>query len=425
MHDLSEGLAAVTAGAILAVVAYGALAMARAKAKVPNRNLWICVLLAAFMAGASLALSAAAQGPQRDIALQALQISTFVLAAACAWAAYRRAPHALIANRAQIITQDLQLTTDVLAAAIGNSPISVLLQDKELRYTFIQNPPPGCELVKISGKGDADILDWQAAANVMPLKKRAIENGEIGRAQTPIRREDGVRWYDLTVEPLKNLSGEPIGVVTMAYDITKLKENEERLTQLMREVTHRSKNLLAVIQAIAGQTAHRAGSVEDYVQRFSGRLRALSDAHDMLLRNDWAGAAFGDLMSAQLAMLPESARSRVRVKGERMLLRSEAAQNMCLTIHELVTNAITHGALSTDTGLVKTEWALKRTGDGPHIEFRWCEEDGPPVSEPERAGFGLLMVETVAAKALNAVATLNFHSSGLDYRIEFPAQHLA
>ena len=135
-------------------------------------------------------------------------------------------------------------------------------------------------------------------------------------------------------------------------------EREAHVRLIMRELSHRSKNLLAIVLAIARQTSRHTTSFSDFETRFNSRIQALADAHDLLVEQQWSGAFIDDLVRAQLAAF---GMEKVTCRGERIMLRTEAVQNVALALHELATNASKYGALSVPTGKVNIDWA-RQTG---------------------------------------------------------------
>jgi two-component sensor histidine kinase len=146
----------------------------------------------------------------------------------------------------------------------------------------------------------------------------------------------------------------------------------------MCEVSHRAKNLLSIVNAIAHQTV--AKNPDDFLGRFSQRIGALSSNQDLLIRNDWRGVDVEDLVNAQLAHFASLIGFRIVVHGPRLTLRPDSAQAIGLALHELATNAGKYGALSTDTGRVDVRWE----SDGQTFTMSWTEREGPPVFAPER-----------------------------------------
>jgi two-component sensor histidine kinase len=189
----------------------------------------------------------------------------------------------------------------------------------------------------------------------------------------------------------------------------------------MRELSHRSKNLLAIVLAIARQTSRNTKNFEEFEHRFNARIQALADAHDLLVERQWVGAALDDLVLAQLSAFGTE---RVIASGEKVVLRAEAVQNVALALHELATNAVKYGSLSVPGGRVHIEWALRGDdADNSGIRLTWRETGGPPVKEPERKGFGRMVLERVTVNALGS-GGVEFKATGLVWTCDINAEHL-
>jgi two-component sensor histidine kinase len=183
----------------------------------------------------------------------------------------------------------------------------------------------------------------------------------------------------------------------------------------MREVNHRSKNMLSVVDAIAHQTA--TTRPEDFVERFSERIQALAANQDLLIQNEWHGVEIEDLVHAQLAHFAGLVGSRIAVHGPKLRLKAASAQPIGLALHELATNAGKYGALSTDTGRVDIGWGA----DGDTFTMSWTEREGPAVSAPKRRGFGTIVMETMAERSVDGAVELDYAPLGLSWRLICPA----
>ena len=214
--------------------------------------------------------------------------------------------------------------------------------------------------------------------------------------------------------------GRPVRIVGTARDITERKHREQHVRTLLRELVHRSKNLLAVVQAMSRQTATGSGSIDEFQRKFSARLQALSMAHDLLISHDWRGASMHDLARAQMAYCLDVGASEVgehaRIDGPKVMLKPEAAQNIGLALHELATNALAHGALSRAGGGVALNWRLE---DGRFL-VDWRESGGPPVAPPPRQGFGYKVIKRLVAQALDGATTLDFAPEGFSWTLSVP-----
>jgi two-component sensor histidine kinase len=210
-------------------------------------------------------------------------------------------------------------------------------------------------------------------------------------------------------------------MVGTAQDITRRKQQEEERKQqqererlLMREVNHRAKNMLSVVDTIARQTATE--NPEGFVGRFSERIQALSANQDLLIRNEWQGVEIEDLVHAQLAPFV-SLTGRIRVDGPKLRLKATAAQAIGLALHELATNAGKYGSLSTDAGRLEIDWGV----NGDTFTMYWTEREGPPVFVPERRGFGTVVIKEMAERSLDGEVNLDYAPSGLTWRLTCPA----
>jgi PAS domain S-box-containing protein len=237
-----------------------------------------------------------------------------------------------------------------------------------------------------------------------------------------IRRRDGeVRWVDN--HGLAYFEGawperRVVAYVGTIQDITERKEREEKEHLLMREINHRAKNMLNVVDAIARQTA--AGRSEDFVERFSDRIQALSANQDLLVRNEWQGVDFEDLLRAQLAHFADLIGSRITLQDPKLRLNPASAQAIGLALHELATNAGKYGALSTGRGRVVISWRV----DGDTFTMSWTERDGPPVSLPKRRGFGTTVMEAMTARSVDGVVKLDYAASGVSWHLTCPAKNV-
>jgi PAS domain S-box-containing protein len=199
----------------------------------------------------------------------------------------------------------------------------------------------------------------------------------------------------------------------VTFDITERKEAEERQNLLAREVDHRAKNTLAVVQSILRLS--RAESVSDYMSSVEGRVHALSRAHNLLSQSRWLGVWLHGLIEDELE--PYRAAGKITMSGPEVALRSAAAQSLALAIHELSTNAAKYGALSSLDGRLSVQWAM---ADG-NLVIDWQEMDGPAVTPPEKRGFGTNILLGSVEKQLNGKVKMDWNPSGLTCSISIPA----
>ena len=316
------------------------------------------------------------------------------------------------------LAQELGEAVQRYETALRGSDVTVFTQDRNLRYTSISNAFLGHEVDAIVGRGDEDILPPANRDVIVALKREALESGQALDKEVHIHDGAGDLWFDFHIEPLRDPTGQIVGLSCAAVDITERKEGEAHLRLLMRELTHRSKNLLAVIQAMARQTARHTGTIERFLEQFGARLQALAASHDLLVQESWYGASLNELVRLQLGHYLD--RTQVTVEGPPILLKPEAAQGLGLALHELATNAAKYGALSRSAGRVSISWHRLPASDGHGIEIVWQEKGGPEVAMPEQRGFGTLVIERNLGRALDAQVDLAFAPGGVICRIIVP-----
>jgi len=248
-----------------------------------------------------------------------------------------------------------------------------------------------------------------------------IRNGErIEHYETVRRRMDGdLVDVSVTVSPVRDANGGIVGASKIARDISDRKRAEEMQRLHLRELGHRMKNLISVIDAIVRQTAAQT-SPEELVPRIAQRLHALAANQDALIRGDWRGAELHELVRSQLAHVSQLLGSRIRIEGASVALKPAAAQALGLTLHELATNALKYGALSNATGVVSITWDVAASGGGQVFRISWEESGGPPVAPPSRAGFGSTIIKQITARSFRGDVQLDYAVAGLKWQLEAP-----
>lgn len=304
--------------------------------------------------------------------------------------------------------------------ALENSQISVFEQDRDLRYTFVHNPPGGTSADTFLDRTDTDVFPSAELRRLVPAKERVLATSARERLELDLTVGGQSRFFDVRLEPKVDGDGEVAGVISTAVDLTERQRNEKHMRLVMRELTHRSKNLLAVVQAMARKTASMAPDVETFIRDFSSRLRAIAAAHDLLVAESWSGAEMRDLLLASLSQTVDPTASGISVEGEPMTLSPDTAQTLALAFHELTVNAVRHGALSVSGGTVSVRW---ERGDGT-VRFEWREQGGPEVGAPARSGFGRILLERLVGASLGGDVSLDFRPDGIVYTLAFPEDRL-
>ena len=256
-------------------------------------------------------------------------------------------------------------------------------------------------------------------------KVRAKWSEEIARGEGwedtfPLRsKSGGYRWFLSRAQPIRNSEGKISMWFGTGTDVTDQREHEEQIELLMGEVSHRSKNMLAIVQSILHRTA---GDVSpDFVTGFEKRIAALAANQDMLIHRGWTGATMSEIVHGQLQPVAELVGNRISLDGpSKLVIRPRAAEALGLAVHELLTNALKHGALSDRDGHVSVRWQADGNAEEPTFEVEWRESGGPPVTAPTRSGFGTILIERNVRAAVQAKVEIDYAPGGLIWKVVAP-----
>ncbi|NJO36492.1 MAG: PAS domain-containing protein [Rhizobiales bacterium] len=274
-------------------------------------------------------------------------------------------------------------------------------------------------------EGEASRLMWMRAihpedrAAFKAEWRRAERTRELFVSQFRIRRQDNGAIVHLhaTGEFAYDDSGQTIRFRGVLFDVSELERHQQQQRVLINELNHRVKNTLATVQSIAMQTLRSSSEIKAR-DEFIGRLTTLAGAHDLLALENWEGASLEDVVARAVA--PHSAGSRVRIAAGQPSIWMPPRQALAITmaLHELSTNAIKYGALSSKSGHVHITWTMLEDGNG--FRLIWCEQGGPVVAAPSRRGFGSKLLERGLKQDLNGEVTIEFRPSGVVCTIEAP-----
>ena len=264
------------------------------------------------------------------------------------------------------------------------------------------------------GRSIADFVDTDGYAQTTSMLQHKLDHGGNTRHEVAVAAADGrqMRWENtstLIVDPDKR----PIGLLSISRDVTDRRAFEERRELLIHELNHRVKNTLALVQAIAHQSFRAGADSASAQDNFMARIRTLAGAHDLLTREQWEGVTLVELVRAATAPLDSA---RIDAAGDTLVVTPKAAVPLAMALHELGTNAVKYGALSTPDGRVGIAWKI----EGDNLHFDWRETGGPTVTTPERRGFGVKMMERALASDLGGQVTIDFASDGVHCAIHAP-----
>jgi PAS domain S-box-containing protein len=318
-----------------------------------------------------------------------------------------------------------------LNSLLTHAPIGFAFFDREHRFVRVNEYLSRLDGLAVDAHLNCRMEDVlpRSAAIFTPLldqvfeTRKAITDFELS-AEMPAEAGIQRQWL-VGIYPVVNPQDECDFAGAVVLDITERKQREDHIHYLLRELTHRSKNIMAIVQAMARQTVAEALSARDFEEKFSARLQGFAHSHDLLLKENWQGVAIDELVRSQLGGFAELIGSRIEVKGPSLFLTPEATQNLGLALHELSINAAKHGALSTSAGSVLVHWSTFATDSGdPQFLLSWSEMNGPEVKPPRHKGFGQLVLERMLPRALDGDVRLDFAEGGVKWSITMPGRYI-
>jgi PAS domain S-box-containing protein len=305
--------------------------------------------------------------------------------------------------------------------AFEGAPIGAALADGNSGRILRANPRL-CEMTQVAATDleRLTLVDLIAAEDREAVAKggwsAALSNAP-GSALRIVRNGQAPFWALVSMAQVKYPERQgPRLVIASVQDITQRKAIEDRAALLAREVDHRGKNMLAVLQVMVRQT--RASSIAEAISSITGRIHALARVHSLLSESRWDGALLRRLAEDELAPYRLDNADRARIAGPDIMLKPDAAQSMAMVLHELATNAAKYGALSVPAGHVSLEWSWIPSEP---VLLRWEELNGPPISPPEKRGLGMVLVHRTVRHQLDGRISMQWRETGLFCEIALPS----
>ncbi len=322
-----------------------------------------------------------------------------------------------IADREQAV----RLSDERFSAAFRLAPVAMAIatmsDGRQVAVNEARLKLTGHALEEIIGKTPREIGFYlNHEKDYSRLRDGLAQNGEIVAEEFELLRKNGEHYTGLISAASIPLDGIP-HLLAIIVDITERKKAEQRMILLLREVNHRSMNLLAVVQAVARAIAKNSHPSE-FVGRFIERIQGLAASYDLVVGSEWRGVDVEALVRAQLSHFEDVIGTRVLLLGPPIKITASAAQGIGMALHELATNAAKYGALSSDTGKVAVSWGLEDSQGEPLFRITWRETGGPVVSPPTRRGFGQTVIVDLARAAVRGEVQLNFHEAGVVWELK-------
>ncbi len=306
-------------------------------------------------------------------------------------------------------------------------------------YVYVANLPDVWAVDSFSEPSDVSIFGPEIAAKIGGLKRGLIEAGakasgdKSSGAKTHAEIAVGTdEVYEFRIQTVKfgaaiagESSSQGLYLVTTIIDRSEERHRERLLRALLREVSHRSKNLLAIIQSIALQTARYSGSLDLFLHKFRGRLYSLSQSQDLITDSSWRGAYFNDLVQQQTEKYLPDNKHLVQVKGDNVLLTPNASLHLGLALHELIVNAVSHGSILKSGRPIEIECLRSHVDGHDWLSVRWFEpldpeRPGAAAEDALKAHFGSTVLERVVPASVNGRAQYDISDRGISYQLGFP-----
>lgn len=256
--------------------------------------------------------------------------------------------------------------------------------------------------------------------------REAVQTKRIYSVEYRLRHmQHGYRWMEVKAVPLLSAKGEVREWVGMNTDIDERRRSEEHVQFVMKELSHRTKNLLAVIYSMARQIAKHS-KPQDFIADFSARIQALSKSHDLLVGTNWQGVPLEEHLRAQLQPFAAPGDQQLRISGPPLMLGPAATQALGLAFHELATNAAKYGALASPGGSIEISWNVESKGATQIFRLAWRErKTGLALPAGQKSGFGRIVLTRVVPETLLGTVDYRFDEEGVSWEIEAAADEVA
>jgi PAS domain S-box-containing protein len=336
-----------------------------------------------------------------------------------------RATRAELEERVAMRTRELEHSKARLEALIKASAQMVWTTD--VKGQVDEDSPSWREFTgqtydEWKGTGWLNAVHPDDRAITLAAWREAVEGKSAYNVDYRLRTADGgYRWTSARGVPLLNHKGEVSEWVGMNADITERKRSEEHSNLIMRELSHRTKNLLAVIASLARRTFDGTRDVKLQSTDFVERIHGLARSHDLLVRGDWRGVSLYDLVQSHLEPFGFD-QKRVSIEGPPLTIKPEVAQSVGLALHELATNATKHGALKAADGRLNVHWRFTQEEGQPALILEWSEDTVPNPSQERAKGFGRTVLEQLVGASVGGSTDYIFTDKRVVWRLRAPLE---
>ena len=308
----------------------------------------------------------------------------------------------------------------MMARALGSAGISIMFQDSTLAIRYAENLPDHLTQSLVLGGDDVQLLGEKDGGYILHLKEEVLETGKSSSAEVEFSTAEGAKVYEIKIERTGDNKG--YGLLSVISEVTESRHREKVLKSLLRELSHRSKNLLAIIQGIATQTARNTLSLDNFIIKFRGRLQSLSNSQDLITDSSWRGAYLFELAEKQFAPYWPDLAIPMPIYGINAHLTPNAAVHLGLALHELIVNSASHGAIAAGATTITLNCRESELDGRKAIEVAWSEQILVPApgAEFEENSFSKTVLERVVPTSMSGLAHFSVDASQIDYKIIIP-----
>lgn len=297
---------------------------------------------------------------------------------------------------------------------------SLILQDEQSSYICVTSLPPKWKIDKAEVPSDELVFGPQIASRLALARDEARRVGKTILMEIDLETDYHFEFRVFCISPHLNQHQ----YITVIIDRTAERKKQDAMNSLLREINHRSKNLLAIIQGIANHTARRTSTIAGFIDKFRGRLESIARTQDLVTDSDWQGARLGDLLAQQVAWGLGDKSTAIRFSGENLLLSPNATLYIGLALHELTANAIEHRERLFSGAPIKVTCSMFSDQDAEMVELLWVEPGDAELlnqpSEPAETRIDSSILERVVPSALGGRATYQRTGKHAIYALTFP-----
>lgn len=311
------------------------------------------------------------------------------------------------------------ISRDFFIHALVDMGACYILYDSRSRCMCITGLPAIWGSLPHDSPTDLQIFGADIARRLEVLRNSLQEAGDHGAFEIDL---GGKGIFEFRCRKV-SIPAQGLYFIVAIADKTEERKRERTLRALLLEVSHRSKNLMAVVQGIASQTARFSGSLDGFLQKFRGRLYALSKAQDIVTDSEWRGVGFMDLLKVQLELTNSNTLGQITTRGENVLLSPNAALHIGLALHELIVNSINYGGSSPSSPSIEISCSLEQDAEKQFITITWQETLNAASNSMDphlTSKFGSTVLEKVVPVSVNGTALYTLDSGGISYALRFP-----